>query len=405
MEYLTEKHISEITTLIKAKGVEMEELLYDLVDHVCCMIEAKMEQGKNYSSALDETMSSFGNKGIRNIQEETTYLLTKNILVMRKTMHIIGITSAILLLLGSIFKIQHWPGAGVMYVLGAAALCLIFMPLYLTVRIKEKVGKLNTWTNVIGVISAIALCFGILFKIMHWPMANMLMNIGGFILLLIFLPLYIYNSYKNKQLKTSTIVPIIVSIAGFSLMFSLVKLRNSQNVSSAILNIQYTINSDVSAVNKTNQSLLIALKQDSISIDEIVKADDIAKSINKLIANLNFDIAKSQHPELSDEEINRILASNYEAISNDNGDLSVLRTPEKGLAELTNLVKVYQKSYLHITGVNASISYNKTNIDYYLNSKDGLFPLGIVIHDLSLLNLQVQKTHTALLQNYKGRVS
>jgi len=107
MEQLTEKHISEITTLIKAKGVEMEELLYDLVDHVCCMIEEKMEQGKNYPSALDETMSSFGNKGIRNIQEETTYLLTKNILVMRKTMHIIGITSAIMLLLGSIFKIQH----------------------------------------------------------------------------------------------------------------------------------------------------------------------------------------------------------------------------------------------------------------------------------------------------------
>lgn len=405
MEYLTEKHISEITTLIRAKGVEMEELLYDLVDHVCCMIEEKMEQGKNYASALDEAMSSFGNKGIRNIQEETTYLLTKNILVMRKTMHIIGITSAILLLMGSIFKIYHLAGASVMYVLGAASLCLVFMPLYLAVRVKEKVGKLNTWTNVIGVISAIALCFGILFKIMHWPMANILMNTGGFILILIFLPLYIYNSYKNKQLKTSTIVPIIVSIAGFSLMFSLVKLRNSHNVTSAILNIQYTINSDIEAANNTNQSLLIALKQDSISLDNVLKADEIASSINQLVTNLNFDIAKSQHPAVSDKEINQILSSNYEAISNDNGDLSVLRTSENGLAELTNLIDAYQKIYMQITGVSANILYNKTNIDYYLNSKGALFPLGIVIHDLSLLNLQIQKTHTALLQNFKGRVS
>lgn len=405
MEYLTEKHISEITTLIKAKGVEMEELLYDLVDHVCCMIEEKMEQGKNYTSALDETMSSFGNKGIRNIQEETTYLLTKNILVMRKTMHIIGITSAVMLLLGSIFKIQHWPGAGVMYVLGAAFLCLVFMPLYLTVRAKEKVGKLNTITNVIGVISAIALCFGILFKIMHWPMANMLMNVGGFILILIFLPLYLYNSYKNKKLKTSTIVPVIISIAGFSLMFSLVKLRNSHSVTSAILNIQYTINSDVLAVNKTNQSLLISLKQDSIAIDKLVKADNIAKSINELVHNLNFEIAKSQHPEVSDEKINEILTNNYQIISNDNGNLSVLRKQENGLEELINLLSTYEKSYMDVTGGSANISYNKTNLDYYLNSTDMSFPLGVVVHDLSLLNLQIQKTHTALLQNFKGRVS
>lgn len=405
MEYLTEKHISEITTLIKAKGVEMEELLYDLVDHVCCMIEAKMEQGKNYPSALDETMSSFGNKGIRNIQEETTYLLTKNILVMRKTMHIIGITSAIMLLLGSIFKIQHWPGAGVMYILGAAALCLIFMPLYLTVRIKEKVGKLNTWTNVVGVISSVALCFGILFKIMHWPMANMLMNIGGVILILIFLPLYIYNSYKNKQLKTSTIVPIIISIAGFSLMFSLVKLRNSEDVTNAILNIQYTINSDIEQVIKTNQSLLIGLKQDTIPLDELMKVDELAVRINSIITHLNFEIAKSQHPKVSEEELKQILATNYQVISNDNGDLGVLRKQENGVANLMDLVTTYEKQYLQLTGINANLIYNKENLEYYLSSKTQLFPLGIVINDLSLLNLQLQKTHTGLLQNYKGRVS
>ncbi len=404
MEYLTEKHISEITTLIRAKGVEMEELLYDLVDHVCCMIEEKMEQGKNYASALDETMNSFGNKGIRNIQEETTYLLTKNILVMRKTMHIIGITSALMLLLGSIFKIQHWPGAGVIAV-GAAFIFLIFLLLYLVVRLKEKVGKLNNWTNIIGVVGGIALSFGIVFKVMHWPMANILMNTGGFILLFIFLPLYIYSSYKNKQLKTSTLVPVIISIAGFSLMFSLVKLRNSHTVTSAILNIQYTINSDVEAVNKTNQALLIDLKQDSISIDELTKADEIASSINGLISNLNFEIAKSQHPEISDEKIKEILTSNYGVISNAKVELSVLRNQEKGLLELLSLIDAYQNSYKQLTGVEANVFYNKTNIDYYLNSKDVFFPLGIIINDLSIVNLQIQKTHTALLQNFKGRVS
>jgi len=202
---LTEQNISEIKLLVEARGVEMEELSYDLVDHICCMIEKKMESGKNYTSALEESIASFGKKGIRQIQEETTFLLTKNILAMRKTMHITGITAAILLLLGSIFKIQHWPGTGVMYVLGAASLCLLFMPLFLAVRIKEKPGKLTTVSNILGVLGGIALCFGVLFKIMHWPFANILMTLGGFLLILIFLPIYLYNGYKTKQLKTKTI--------------------------------------------------------------------------------------------------------------------------------------------------------------------------------------------------------
>ncbi|MDG1477917.1 MAG: hypothetical protein P8Q14_12275, partial [Vicingaceae bacterium] len=144
MVELTEQNISEVEVLIEARGVEMKELSYDLVDHICCMIEEKMESGKSYNSALEESIASFGKKGIRQIQEETTFLLTKNILAMRKTMHITGITAATLLLLGSIFKIQHWPGAALMYVLGGVSLCLLFMPLFLAVRIKEKPGKLST---------------------------------------------------------------------------------------------------------------------------------------------------------------------------------------------------------------------------------------------------------------------
>ena len=404
MEYLTEKHISEITTLIRAKGVEMEELLYDLVDHTCCMIEEKMEQGKNYPSALEESMSSFGNNGIRNIQEETTYLLTKNILAMRKTMHIIGITAAILLLLGSIFKIQHWPGAGAMYILGGALLCFVFMPLFLTVRIKEKVGKLNTWTNVLGVLSGIALCSGILFKIMHWPLANVLMNSGGLVLLVIFLPLYIYNSYKNKQLKTSTIVPVIISIAGFSLMFSLVRLRNSHAVDNAILNIQYTINTDVENVNNSNRALLVTIQNDTTSLPELNKADELAQQINVLTNELNFTIAKNQHTNISDEQMAQILSADYRAISDDAVDLSLLRK-EEGLQKLLSLIEEYKALYKNITGVGAQITPNNNNVNFYLDSKNTLFPLGIVIHDLSLLNLQVQKTHTSLIQYYKGKVS
>ncbi len=403
MEHLTEQNISEITTLIKAKGVEMEELVHDLVDHICCMIEERMEQGENYTSALDKTMNSFGNNGIRNIQEETNYLLTKNILAMRKTMHITGITAAILLLLGSIFKIQHWPGAGFIYILGAASLCLLFMPLFLAVRIKEKIGKLNVVSNVVGTIGAITMCFGILFKIMYWPFAGILMNTGGVLLLFIFLPLYIYSGFKSKQLKTSTIVPIIVAVAGFSLMFSLVKLRNSQDVTDAILNIQYTIYEDTESTLITNQSILKILQNDSITAHH--GANEIAQQINDISEDLNFAIAQSMHQEIPEEKLRETIRLNYYSISNDMGDLAMLRKDERGLQDLVDLIKKYEGLYLSITGVKANLMINNANLESYLNRTKTLFPLGIVIHDLSLLNLQVQRLHSSLLQYYKGKVS
>jgi len=405
MVELTEQNISEIELLIEARGVEMKELSYDLVDHVCCMIEAKMEKGKNYTSALEESMASFGKKGIRQIQEETTFLLTKNILAMRRTMHITGITAAILLLLGSIFKIQHWAGASVMYILGAASLCFLFMPLFLSVRIKEKVGKLKIWTNVIGMLSAITLCLGILFKIMHWPGANNLMNIGGGLLILIFVPLYLYSGLRSKQLKTNTIVPVIIAVAGFSLMFSLVKLRNSSPVANAILNIQYTIYDDTESTLKTNGSLLASIQNDSVFNKTYSRPNEIAQKINLITEDLEILIVQSLHQEIPKEELYKTTRLEYYSISNDMGDLTKLRKEEGGLNDLVALIKEYEMLYKNITGTSSGLSINDRNLYEYITTPGTHFPLGIVIHDLSLLNLQVQRLHTGLLQYYKGKVS
>ena len=54
------------------------------------------------------------------------------------------------------------------------------------------------------------------------------------------------------------------------------------------------------------------------------------------------------------------------------------------------MIERYKALYEKTTGVKAQLTANNDNMNYYLNAKNKLFPLGIVIHDLSLLNLQVQ---------------
>ena len=53
------------------------------------------------------------------------------------------------------------------------------LPFYSAVRIKE---KLSTISNIVGVLGAITLCAGILFKIMHWSWADNSMNLGGILI-------------------------------------------------------------------------------------------------------------------------------------------------------------------------------------------------------------------------------
>ncbi len=49
---------------------------------------------------------------------------------MKKTILIFGYLSIFLSTTGLLFKLQHWPGAGVMLIVGVALLNLGYLPLY-----------------------------------------------------------------------------------------------------------------------------------------------------------------------------------------------------------------------------------------------------------------------------------
>lgn len=108
-------------------------------------------------------------------------------------------------------------------------------------------------------------------------------------------------------------------------MFSLVKLRNSQNVTDAILNIQYTIYDDTESTLKTNSTLLASLQNDSVFGKTYNRSNEIAQKINLITEDLEVLMAQSLHQEISKEELHKTIRLNYHSISNDMGDLIGLR--------------------------------------------------------------------------------
>lgn len=56
---------------------------------------------------------------------------------MKLATYIIGTLSSMLFIIGILFKIQHWPGAGVLLTLGLGIFGIIFIPIFAIYHYKK----------------------------------------------------------------------------------------------------------------------------------------------------------------------------------------------------------------------------------------------------------------------------
>ena len=133
---LTDRQIAIIREDIRLHGIYNSELADSAVDHICCCMEEDTVTDFNlaYAKALD----SFGVNGLKRMQLETQLIINfKKELTMKKTMYLLGYLALILSTTGLLFKVQHWPGAAVMLVLGVLILNFGFLPMFFYERYKQ----------------------------------------------------------------------------------------------------------------------------------------------------------------------------------------------------------------------------------------------------------------------------
>ena len=81
----------------------------------------------------------------------------------------------VLIVLGCIFKIQHWPGAGVLYVTGGCGLALFYFPFgFRTLAAPKPTDQILGMTVFGGVALSIALS-GLIAFMQRWPHSAVLM--------------------------------------------------------------------------------------------------------------------------------------------------------------------------------------------------------------------------------------
>ena len=144
---------------------------------------------------------------------------------MKKTIYFIALITTFLIVSGSLFKIMHWPGAAVMIILGSFSFAFLFIPLIILKKFKEESFSKDQIIYSIGIILGTALGLGFIFKIMHWPMATILMLSSIILFNFLYVPAYFISRYNRDELRYSTIINSVMMFSFGSILFAMFELQ------------------------------------------------------------------------------------------------------------------------------------------------------------------------------------
>jgi uncharacterized membrane protein (DUF106 family) len=212
MSELTIKNINIIIEEVSSAGITLSHLRDELIDHICCQVEGDMQQGLSFEDAYNKTKEVVGNKQLKKVQEDTLLLIDKKYRLMKKTMKIIGWISMTMITVGALFKIQHWPGAGILLVFGFLFLGAVFFPSALWVMKKESKLKGSLFIYLVSMLGGIVLIFGILFKVQHYPGSGILLMIGFLSMALILIPAILISKLLDESARNLRVAYIIGAI-------------------------------------------------------------------------------------------------------------------------------------------------------------------------------------------------
>ncbi len=233
MAELTSREFDILSKEIDKQGLTYTQLQKELLDHLCCDIEARMDEGIEFLKAFEEVRKQLENDRIQKIQEETLILINQKYRMMKKFMYILGTLAPSLLIVGAIFKMMHWFGASILITLGTFLLAAVYLPVFAMVSIRdtrEKGKKVNKPLYITGVITGFIFLTGVLFKIMHWPGASIALIVSLLILVVLFIPFLVIHALRDKenQIQNFSILIFILAMMGVNIM--VIALKVSKNV-------------------------------------------------------------------------------------------------------------------------------------------------------------------------------
>lgn len=281
MRNISDDELDFIIEDIKANGVVLEDLQNSLLDHICCIIEHEMPVNEDFYEFYRQILPRFFKKELKELQVETENLLTfKNYYAMRNTLKITGIVSALFTILGASLKVLHYPGAGFSIILGGTLFSLLFLPLMIVLKFKDEEKQVDKIVLSFGFLIAMVAFTGIIFKLMHWPWANIMMMSGTAAFVFAYVPLYYFTRVRRPELKFNATINSVLMMACGGLIFALFNLGFAPNKNEKLYENLNKSSSEI--ITNVDQILELSSEKDSNLIDLKTKLKKFQQNFQKL---------------------------------------------------------------------------------------------------------------------------
>lgn len=252
---------------------------------------------------------------------------------MKQKIYILGLISAMILSTGVIFKMEHWPAAQIMIILGTLLLVLLFFPAALINNYKAEGNSQNRLLYIVTYITCFVVFIGILFKIQHWPNAGVALLIALPFPYIVFLPVFLIVTSKNKNFNIYNTVFVLLLLAMNSVFSGLLSLNVSKETVDDSYNISRNYNKEGAAM--AQLPVIVNGSAVNMKIDEIIKiTNDYQDLILKHEGMTREQWKKDPGNLVRPDNVNTAASILY-----DNGEIPPGMKLDKAITELIDLMK------------------------------------------------------------------
>jgi len=192
---------------------------------------------------------------------------------MKQRIYILGVITAMIVFTGTILKINHYPGAAILLIAGIVSLVLLFLPLALTNNYRADGNGKSLLLYIVTYITCFVVFTGMLFKLLHWPYAGIFLTIALPFPYVVFLPVFLGVTSKDKDFNIYNTVFVLLLLALNSVFIGLLAL----NVTSERISDSYQLSRNY--INQ-QKGLSILSGTDTKSVVNI-KIDEVIKIVNE----------------------------------------------------------------------------------------------------------------------------
>lgn len=182
-----------------------------------------------------------------------------------------------ILVTGAVFKVNHWPAAGILMTIGTFMLVILFLPAALSSHFKVHGNSQNRLLYIVTYITCLVIFTSMLFKIQHWPFAGLAVMIAIPFPFIVFLPVWLYVTSRIKNFDINNTIFVLFLLALQAVFSTLLAL----NVTREKLIYTLELSNQVSAFNEGIQTVPVASDNNSVNLsaDEVLKEIDACRQM------------------------------------------------------------------------------------------------------------------------------